>query len=120
MTSLTTALLLGSSITIVHTIGTSPVHNPIKLLLRCSATTVMRNTALMCAKNLKKDKDKYSLSRAEIAKYLERLLKNARKSNVTINEAALSSRPQESTYSVDEAEQLIGGMQLSDTSSDSE
>ena len=30
----------------------------------------------------------------------------------------LSSRPQEPTYSVEQAEQLIGGMQLSDTGSD--
>ena len=75
----------------------------------------------MCAKiRKKKDKDKYSLSRAEIAKnYQERLLKNARKSNMTISGAALSSRPQELTYSVKEAKQLIGGMQVGDTSSDS-
>ena len=68
----------------------------------------------------RKDKDKYSLNRAEIAKkYQERLHTNARKSKVTINEAALSSRPQESTYSMKEAKQLIRGMQLSDTSSNS-
>ena len=48
---------------------------------------------------------------------LGRLLKNVRKSNVTINEAALSRRPQESTYSVEEAKQFIRGMLLSDTSS---
>ena len=88
--------------------GTSPVYDPTELILRCSATTVMRNTALMCAKNFNKDKDKYSLSRVEIVKkYWERLLKNARKNTETISKAALSSRPQESTYSVDEAKQLI-------------
>ena len=53
-------------------------------------------------------------------KYQERLLKNARKSNVTINETALSSRPQELAYSIEEAKQLMGKMQLSDTSSDSD
>ena len=62
-------------------------------------------------KQFKKDRDKYSLRMAEIAN---------RKSSMTISEAALSSRPQELTYSVDEAKQLIGGMQLSDASSDSD
>ena len=37
-----------------------------------------------------------------------------------MNEAALSSQPKESTSSVEQAEQLIRGMQLSDTSSESE
>ena len=41
-------------------------------------------------------------------------------SNISINEAALSSKPQDSTYSIEQAEQLIRGMQLSDTDSDSE
>ena len=60
-------------------------------------------------KTFKKDKDKYSLIRAEITKkFWERLLKNTRKSNMTSNKAALSSRPQELTYSVEEAKQLIG------------
>ena len=68
----------------------------------------------------KKDKDKYSFNRANVMKmYKERLLTNAKKSNISINKATLSSRPQESTFSVEQTEQLIGGMQLSDTSSDS-
>ena len=66
-----------------------------------------------------KDKDKYSLSRTDIAKkYKERLLKNVKKSNISLNEAAPSSRPQESMYSTEQAKQLIRGMQLSDTGSD--
>ena len=53
----------------------------------------------------KKDKDKYNWSRADIAKkYKERLLKNAKKSNISINEATLSSKPQESMYSIEQAE----------------
>ena len=69
----------------------------------------------------KKDKDNYNLSRAGIAKKCkERLLKNAKKSNISINEATLSSKPEESTYSIEQAEWLIGGMQLSDTCSDSD
>ena len=72
----------------------------------------------MC-KKFKKYEEKYNLSRAKITKkYCKQTLKNARKINVTINKTVLSSRPQESTYSIKEAEQLIGGMQLSDTSSD--
>ena len=66
----------------------------------------------------KKDKDKYNLNRANIAqKYKERLLKNAKKSIISIHEVALSKKTQESTYSIEQAEQLIGGMQLSDTGS---
>ena len=69
----------------------------------------------------KKYKDKYNLSRVDIRKkYKERLLRNAKKSNILINEAAHSSRPQESTYSVEQAKQLIGGMQPSNTGSDSD
>ena len=68
----------------------------------------------------KKDKDKYNLSRTDIMKkYKERLLKNAKKGNIAINEAALPSRPQVSTYSIEQAQQLIIGKQLSDTGSDS-
>ena len=66
----------------------------------------------------KKDRDMYNLNRADITKYKERLLKNAKKSNISINGAALSSRPQESTYSIEQAEQLIGGRLLSDTGYD--
>ena len=43
-----------------------------------------------------------------------------KKSNISINEATLSSKPQESTYTVEQAEHLVGSMQLSDTSSDSD
>ena len=79
----------------------------------------MANTTSMHAKSLKKDK--YTLSRVDIAKkYEKKLLKKAKKSNISINETALSSRPQESTYSVEQAEQFIAGMQLSDTGSDSD
>ena len=39
---------------------------------------------------------------------------------MTGNETALSSRPQESTYPIEQAEQLIRGMQLPNTSSDSD
>ena len=69
----------------------------------------------------KKDEDKYNLSRANIAKkYNEKLLQNAKKSSISINETALSSKSQESTYSIEQAEQqFIGGMQLSKTNSDS-
>ena len=52
-------------------------------------------------------------------KYKEGLQKNVKKSNISINKAALSGRPQESMYSQEQAKQLIRGMQLSDTSSDS-
>ena len=69
----------------------------------------------------KKDKDKYNLSKANLAKkYKENLLSNAKKSNISVNEAALSSQPKDSTYSIEQAKQLIRGMQLSDTNSDSE
>ena len=37
-----------------------------------------------------------------------------------MNKTALSSQPIKSTYSVEQVEQLIRGIQLSDTSSDSE
>ena len=69
----------------------------------------------------KKDQVKYNLSRANIArKYKERILKNVKKSNISINEAALLNKCQESTYSIEHAEQLIGAMQLSKTDSDSD
>ena len=62
----------------------------------------------------------YNLNRANIArKYKKRLLKNAKKINISINEAAFSNNPQESMYTIEQAEQLIRGMQLSDTGSDS-
>ena len=71
-------------------------------------------------KKFKKDKDKYNLGRGDISKkYTKRLLMNTKKSNISINEAAQSSRPQESTYLIEQAKQVIGGMQLSDTGSDS-
>ena len=70
-------------------------------------------------KKFKKDKDKYNPSRADITKkYKERLLKNAKRSSIAINKAALSSKPQESTYSIGQAA-LIRGMHLSDIGSDS-
>ena len=53
-------------------------------------------------------------------KYRRRLLRDAKKSNISVNDSALSSRPQESIYSVEQAEQVIGGMQLCDTGSDSD
>ena len=60
---------------------------------------------------VKKDKVKYNLDGADITKkYKGRLFKNAKKSNILINEATLSSRPQESTYSVEQAEQFITEM----------
>ena len=81
----------------------------------------MVSTALVSARSSKKDRNKYNLSRADIAKkYKERLLKNAKKSNILISEAALSSRPQESNYSIEQAELLIRGMQLTGTRSDSD
>ena len=68
-----------------------------------------------------KDKVKYNLSRANIAKkYKEGLLKNAKKSNISINKAALSSKSQESTFSIEQTEQLIRGMPLSEKDSDSD
>ena len=39
---------------------------------------------------------------------------------MTINKAVLANKPHELTYFIGEAEQLIGGMQLSNTSSDSD
>ena len=72
-------------------------------------------------KESKNDKDKYNLSRADTTKKdKERLLKNTKKSNISINEATLSSRSEESTYSMEQTKQLIRGMQLSDTGSDSD
>ena len=53
-------------------------------------------------------------------KYRRRLLRDAKKSNISVYDTALFSRPQESIYSVEQAEQVIGGMQLSDTGSDSD
>ena len=68
----------------------------------------------------KKNKDKYNLGKANLAKkYRRRLLRNTKKKNISVNEAALSSQTKESTYSTEQAEQLIRGMQLNDTSSDS-
>ena len=53
----------------------------------------------------KKDKDKHNLSKADLTKkYKERLLRNTKKSNISVNEAALSSQPHESTYSIEQAE----------------
>ena len=70
---------------------------------------------------IKKDKVQYNLCRADIArKYKDRILKNARKSNISTKEAALSNTSKESTYSIEQAEHLIGAMQLSKTDSDSD
>ena len=69
---------------------------------------------------LMKGKVRYNLNRADIArKYKDRIQKNARKSNISINEVALSSKSQNSTYSIEQAEQLIRAVQLSKTNSDS-
>ena len=64
---------------------------------------------------------KCNLSRADIIKkYKERLLKNTKKSYISINEAALSSKTQESTYSIEQTEHLLRGMQPSDSNSGSD
>ena len=74
----------------------------------------------MSMRNSKRIKDKCNLSKADLArKYKGRLLRNDKKSNISVNEIALSSQPKESTYFIEQAKQLIRGMQLSDTSSDS-
>ena len=52
----------------------------------------------MSARNSKMLKDKYNLSKAHLAKmYKEMLLRNAKKSNISVNEATLSSQPTEPT-----------------------
>ena len=71
-------------------------------------------------KKFKKDKDKYNLNKADFAKYKASLLRNAKKSNISVNKVALFSQNKESTYSTEQDKQLTKGMQLSDTSSDSD
>ena len=50
-------------------------------------------------------------------KYKDKFRQVARKGNIIVNEAMISSVP-ESTYLVEQAEQLLGNLRLSDSESD--
>ena len=111
MTSPIIALISGSNIMAVHT-RQFTLLVPIKVkCYYCEGGHHINKY-----EKFKKDKDKYNLSRADIAKKYKETPKECQKTNISITEAAFSSKPQESTCSI---EQLIGGMQLSDTGSDS-
>ena len=63
------------------------------------------------------DKAKYKLKTTDIMqKCKDKIIKKARKDNVSINEATLLTS-QESTYSVEQSKQLLGNMQLSHSES---
>ena len=67
-----------------------------------------------------KDKAKYKLKSADMFKKCkDKIMQQAKKENVSINEATFTM-VQESTYSMEEAEQLLGNMCFSDTESESE
>ena len=63
----------------------------------------------------KQDKAKYKLKTADIVcKCKEKIIQKARKENVSIIEASFAST-QESTYAMEQAEQLLGNMQFSNS-----
>ena len=65
-----------------------------------------------------KDNVKYKLKTADIAKkYKDKIRQAAKKGGITVNEAAFSYA-QESTYSMEQVEQLLGNLQFSDSKSD--
>ena len=64
-------------------------------------------------KKFSKDKAKYKLKTADLAKkYKDKFRQASRKGNVTVNEETLSST-QESTYSIKQAEKLLGSFSSS-------
>ena len=67
-------------------------------------------------KKFTKDKAKYKLKTTDLTtKYRDRFRQTTRKGNITVSE--VSSVP-ESTYSVEQVEQLLGNLKLSDSKSD--
>ena len=65
-----------------------------------------------------KDKVKYKLKTTDLAKkYKDKIRQVAKKGNIMMNEAAFSNA-QESNYSVEQVEQLLGNLQFSDSKSD--
>ena len=67
------------------------------------------------------DKAKYKLKTADITQtYKDKILQKAKKENTRVNEATLSSSQQESTYTMEQAEQLLGNMHFSNSRSESE
>ena len=66
------------------------------------------------------DKVQYKLKTAEIIQnYKEKIIQKAKKDHISINKATFSSN-WKSTYSMDQAKQLLGSMQFSDSESESE
>ena len=69
-------------------------------------------------KKFTNDKAKYNMKTADLAKkYKDKFRLAARRGNIMVNEAMLSSVP-ESTYSVEQAQQLLGNLRLSDSEPD--
>ena len=68
-----------------------------------------------------KGKGKYKLKTASIAqKYKDKIIQKAKEDNISINEATFSGNQQESTYSIEQVEQLLGNMHFSNSGSESE
>ena len=68
----------------------------------------------------KQDKARYRLKTSDITqKCKDKIIQKAKKDNVSINEATFSTS-QDSTYSMEQAEQVLGNMQFSDSESGSD
>ena len=82
-------------------------------MLSLSREHLVRN----CEK-LSKDKVKYKLKTADLAKkYKDKIRQAAKKGSITVNKAIFSDA-QESTYSMEQVRQLLGNLQFSDSKSD--
>ena len=67
------------------------------------------------------DKSKSKLKTVEIMqKCKDKIVQKAGKDNISVNEASFSTTGQESVYSVEQVEQLLGNMQFSDSKSSSD
>ena len=76
------------------------------------------NHLLRDYEKVSEDKSKYNLNTADLAKkYKDKLRQAFREGNITVNKAVLSST-QELTYSMEQAEQLMGNLSFSDGESD--
>ena len=89
-------------------------HAPSKLkCFYCEGEQIIKE-----CENSKQDKAKCKLKTADIAqRYKDRILQKAKKENIAINETMFWSRQQESMYSIEQAELLLGNMYFSNSRS---
>ena len=72
-------------------------------------------------KKFKQDKAKYKLKTVNIIQnYKDKIVQKAKKDNISINEAMFLDSQHESTYCIEQAEQLLGNMHFSNSGSELE